>query len=78
MATDPPPRGWRGAAAGQAIRGLSSGLIPLRTLEFTPPQAASSAQVADVPDLPGTPARRLGKRVGGNPSGVRISYPPPL
>ena len=24
-----------------------------------------------------TPASRVGKRVGGNPSGVRISYPPP-
>jgi len=24
-----------------------------------------------------TPCNSVGKRVGGNPSGVRISYPPP-
>ena len=29
-------------------------------------------------DLCRTQPRRLGKRVGGNPSRVRISYPPPL
>ena len=31
----------------------------------------------DRADLPRTHVRRLGKRVGGNPSRVRISYPPP-
>ncbi len=32
----------------------------------------------DVPAPPRTPRRTFGKRVGGNPSRVRISYPPPL
>jgi Nucleotidyl transferase AbiEii toxin, Type IV TA system len=33
---------------------------------------------ADCRELERTKLRRLGKRVGGNPSRVRISYPPPL
>src|ERR1022692_883792 len=36
-----------------------------------------AAKVTDGADLSRTPIRRLGKRVGGNPSGVRISHPPP-
>jgi hypothetical protein len=35
------------------------------------------AQLADCTDLVRTGIHRLGKRVGGNPSRVRISYPPP-
>jgi hypothetical protein len=41
-------------------------------------RARPRCKVTDGADLPRTPIHRLGKRVGGNPSRVRISYPPPL
>jgi hypothetical protein len=57
--------------------GLSSGLIRLRTGASSTSPWSLLAEVTDLCNLPRTPIHRLGKRVGGNPSGVRISYPLP-
>jgi hypothetical protein len=56
---------------------LIRSLIQLRPPGFTWPLSAVPTQVADGDDRRRTRIHRLGKRVGGNPSRVRISYPPP-
>ena len=70
---------WAGLARGSAP-GLSPSLI--RSLIRRSSQASAkprwlrSSQVTDGPGRARTLGCSLGKRVGGNPSGVRISYPP--
>jgi hypothetical protein len=56
--------------------GLSSGLIRRGSRASAEDQTRAQLQVTDRADLTRTHARTLGKRVGGNPSRVRISYPP--
>jgi hypothetical protein len=55
----------------------SSGLIQPSTARFTQLLAGLVAQVTDSANSPRRQIRRLGKRVEGNPSGTRTSYPPP-
>jgi hypothetical protein len=64
---------------------LSFRLIQLRTSAFTVVRAADFPGSENDPERRRTLANmaltctnRLGKRVGGNPSRVRISYPPPV
>ncbi|MGW1866148.1 glutamate ligase domain-containing protein [Streptomyces mauvecolor] len=61
---------------GHVAGGLSSGLIHPRPLPFTTESETYSAPGQDTHGHRRTPRRRLGKHVGGNPSPVRISYPP--
>ena len=56
---------------------LIRSLIHLSSQVAADPRQLRSSQVTDGPGQSRTPGRILGKRVGGNPSGVRISYPPP-
>src|SRR6185312_11580916 len=58
-------------------RSLIHSLIRLSSRGAADPHQLWSSQVTDGPGRSRTPGRTLGKRVGGNPSGVRISYPPP-
>ena len=58
--------------------GLSPGLIRPRPVPFTIPPTRGSVPGQNNPVPLRTPGRTFGKRVGGNPSRVRISYPPPL
>ena len=58
-------------------RSLIHSLIRLSSRGAADPRQLWSSQVTDGPGRSRTPERTLGKRVGGNPSGVRISYPPP-
>ena len=72
---------YLGAAPGRGdipswTRSLIPSLIQLRPPWFTSALPAVPPQVADGDDPRRTPTHRLGKRVGGNPSRVRISYPP--
>ena len=57
--------------------GLSSGLIHRRSARYADGRQAALSLAADGDEPARTRARRLGKRVGGNPSRVRISHPPP-
>jgi hypothetical protein len=57
--------------------GLSSGLIRHGSRVFAEDRTRPQLQVTDRADLPRTQAHRLGEHVGGNPSRVRISHPPP-
>jgi len=54
---------------------LVSVLVSFASVQARPHSAAPghAAKVTDGADLFRTPIRRVGKRVGGNPSGVRIS-----
>ncbi len=72
------PRGTAGSAGGRWSVGLSSGLIHTRPPGFSRPWATGSVAGQDGFERAWTPSSRIGKRVGGNPSRVRISYPPPL
>jgi hypothetical protein len=69
-----------GLAARQAAHiGLVSVLVSFTPVRSRSPTAArnESGQVTDGGGSRRTLANLVGKRVGGNPSGVRISYPPP-
>ena len=59
--------------------GLVSVLVSFTPVRSRSPTAARSeaGQVTDGGGSRRTLANLVGKRVGGNPSGVRISYPPP-
>src|SRR6516164_7177977 len=58
-------------------RSLIRSLIRPSSQASAEPRRLRSSQITDGGGLGRTPGRTLGKRVGGNPSGVRISYPPP-
>ncbi len=73
---------WRLLAAwplARPHRGLVSVLVSFTPVCSRSPTAARSeaGQVTDGGGSRRTLANLVGKRVGGNPSGVRISYPPP-
>jgi hypothetical protein len=71
---DPPPAttGSRGRA------GTSPGLIHFRPAPSRRSRSERFTAGQDAYDRHRTPVRTVGKRVGGNPSRVRISYPPPV
>ena len=52
-------------------------VIRLRSPASAETHRSRSRQVTDDPGLARTLGRTLGERVGGNPSRVRISHPPP-
>jgi hypothetical protein len=58
--------------------GLSSGLIRRRPPKSGLPAGDRSTAGQYAPGPACTQQRTVGKRVGGNPSRVRISYPPPV
>jgi hypothetical protein len=62
----------------QRNSGLSSGLVHGCPGLHTSPAEDGSTAGRNGPDHSRTPRRTCGKRVGGNPSRVRISYPPPV
>jgi hypothetical protein len=57
--------------------GLSSGLIRRGSRASAEDRTRPQLLVTDRADVPRTHARRLGKRVGRQPSRVRISHPLP-
>jgi hypothetical protein len=59
-------------------RSLIRSLIRLSSQTAADPRQLPPSQVTDGPGQSRTPGRTLGKRVGGNPSRVRISHPPLL
>jgi hypothetical protein len=61
-----------------STRGCSSGCIHPRPIAFGAEPTAHLAAGQDTCERPRTAGRTVGKCVGGNPSRVRISYPPPL
>lgn len=69
-----PRRGRATATLSQTTSPRATSGLP--TPDFPPP--ARLAYPLRLEDSPSGLGRTLGKRVGGNPSRVRISYPPPL
>jgi hypothetical protein len=55
---------------------LIRSLIQRRSCSYVSGQQTPVTSAPNGPELAGTAACRVGKRVGGNPSRVRISYPP--
>src|ERR1700722_16523270 len=76
-----PRPGWRPRTAGPGSRPGPAGATATAWSGELVPHAASGRSLTPVSlpaeDSPSGLGRTLGKRVGGNPSGVRISYPPP-
>jgi hypothetical protein len=68
--------GWQESVL-RFSRSLIRSLIRLSSRASAVTRQLRLFQVTDVPGRSRTLRRTLGKRVGGNPSGVRISYPPP-
>jgi Transposase len=60
------------------VRGLSFGLIHLRSGPSRDPFIRRSTAGQDIPVRRRAPTRPVGKRAQGNLSRVRISYPPPV
>jgi hypothetical protein len=74
------PRSRGPAVRSQSFRlshSLIHSLIRPRSRASAETHREHTSQAADSPGLARTPGRTLGKRVGGNPSRVRISHPPP-
>src|ERR1700685_1630849 len=74
-------RPWGSWRDKRRARGLQASLASRRTL-LSPIRATAAGRARKsvglpTEDSPSGLGRTLGKRVGGNPSGVRISYPPP-
>jgi hypothetical protein len=80
----PPILEPRSASLGDVVgryggpSGLSSSLIRLRSEPFTTTSPTYRLGVEPDPEPCRTAPSGVGKRVGGNPSRVRISYPPPV
>ncbi|MEY9955302.1 hypothetical protein ABH932_001034 [Streptacidiphilus sp. MAP5-52] len=66
--------GWAGNTWHR--RSCSSSCVHPRSAPSEPQRRSHCAAGQDSCELPRTPGRTVGKRVGGNPSRVRISYPP--
>ena len=63
---------------GTGRTGLSSGLIRRGSRASAEDRTRPELQVTDHADLPRTHVHKLGKRVGRQPSRVRISHPPAM